>query len=90
VGIQREGSMTHIICRALICLFWEQGVCSAEEIEYEPDVGCLTFQDITDLELAEEGEDVFEWEEEGEDELQEEEEGSWDEGQDWEDEDLDF
>ncbi len=38
--------MTHIICRASTCLFWEQGVCGSEEIEYEPDIGCLTFQDI--------------------------------------------
>ena len=44
--------MTHIICRASSCLFWEQGVCGMEEIEYEPDVGCLTFQDIGDLVLA--------------------------------------
>jgi hypothetical protein len=80
--------LTHIICRALICLFWEQGVCCAEEIEYEPDVGCLTFQDITQLELAQEGEDALEWEED--DGLGEDEEGSWEEEQDWEDEDLDF
>jgi hypothetical protein len=82
--------LTHIICRALICLFWEQGVCCAEEIEYEPDVGCLTFQDITQLELAQEGEDALEWEEEEDDGLGEDEEGPWEEEQDWEDEDLDF
>jgi len=53
--------MTHIICRAMVCLFWEQGVCASEEIECEPDVGCLTFQDIGDFE-AEEEEDDLEWE----------------------------
>jgi hypothetical protein len=81
--------MTHVICRTLICLFWEQGVCSAEEIEYEPDVGCLTFQDVTELELAQEGEGALEWEEEEDDGL-EDDEGPWEEEQDWEDEDLDF
>jgi hypothetical protein len=78
--------MTHIVCRALICLFWEQGSCSAEEIEYEPDVGCLTFQDIGEFELAEEEDDDLDWEEEeeGQEEAEEEE---WEEA--WEDEDLD-
>ena len=46
----RGGEMTQIICRASICLFWEHGVCGSEEIEYEPDVGCLTFQDMGDME----------------------------------------
>ena len=55
--------MTHIICRAMNCLFWEGGVCTSEEIEYEPDTGCLTFQDIGDLELVEEED---EWEDEEE------------------------
>jgi hypothetical protein len=54
--------MTQIICRASICVFWEQGVCGAEEIEYEPDVGCVTFQDMGDLELADSEEEDLEWE----------------------------
>jgi hypothetical protein len=33
-----------------------------EEIEYEPDVGCLTFQDIGDLELAADEEEDLDWE----------------------------
>jgi hypothetical protein len=48
--------MTQIICRAMNCLFWEGGICTSEEIEYEPDAGCLTFQDIGDLELGAEEE----------------------------------
>jgi len=81
--------MTHVVCRALICVFWEQGVCSAEEIEYEPDVGCLTFADLTDLQQAEEGEEALDWEEE-DDTLFEDDEAEWDGSQDWEDEDLDL
>jgi hypothetical protein len=80
--------MTHIVCRALICLYWEQGVCNAEEIEYEPDVGCLTFQDMSELEASQEGDDALEWGEEGEDDLDEEE--PWEDEQDWEEQDLDF
>ena len=79
--------MTHIVCRALSCLFWEQGACSAEEIEYEPDVGCLTYQDIGEFERAEEeDDDALGWEEEQEP-LAEEEEEEWEEA--WGDEDLD-
>jgi len=54
--------MTRIICRVSACAFWEQGVCGAEEIEYELDDGCLTFQELIELEL--------EGEEDQEDELE--------------------
>ncbi len=80
--------MTHIICRASNCLFWEEGVCGSDEIEYEPDAGCLTFQDINDLDLEEEVEEEFEWEEEEEEDLygDEEEEEEWEEDEEiWED-----
>jgi hypothetical protein len=81
--------MTHIICRANFCLFWEQGVCSAEEIEYEPDNGCLTFQDIGDLNL-DEGEEEFDWEDESEDDLfEDEEEDNWEESEEeWEEDEF--
>jgi hypothetical protein len=72
--------MTHIICRASNCLFWEDGICSSEEIEYEPDSGCLTFQDIGDLDLEEEEDEDLEWDEE--------EDEDW-EDDDWEDHDWD-
>ena len=79
--------MTHIICRAMNCLFWEGGVCTSEEIEYEPDVGCLAFQDIGDLELAEEEEEEL-WEEE-DDLFEDEEEDEWeDEEEYWEEEEF--
>jgi hypothetical protein len=31
--------MTHINCRASFCIFWDEGVCTSEEIEYEPETG---------------------------------------------------
>jgi hypothetical protein len=58
--------MTRIICRASNCVYWEHGECGSDEIEYEPDDGCLTFEDMGDLALEsvdddEEDEDL-EWE----------------------------
>jgi protein MAK16 len=80
--------MTHIICRASFCLFWEDGVCSSEEIEYEPENGCMTFQDIGDLNLEEEAED--EWDDEDDDLFDEDEDDDWDdEDDDGEDDDWD-
>lgn len=80
--------MTHIICKASNCLFWEEGVCGSDEIEYEPDVGCLTFQELVDLDLDEEVEEEFDWEDEEDEDLygDEEEDESWeDDGEVWED-----
>jgi hypothetical protein len=84
--------MTHIVCRASNCLFWESGVCGSEEIEYEPDVGCLTFQDIGDLQLEEEDDEDFEWDAEDEDDLYDdaEDEEEWDDAEDDWDDDTDL
>jgi hypothetical protein len=79
--------MTQIICRASTCLFWEQGVCGSEEIEYEPDVGCLTFQDMGDLELAEEDEDDLDWEDSDEELFDDDDD---DDDDDWEEDDDDW
>ncbi len=84
--------MTHIICRASNCLFWEEGVCGSDEIEYEPDAGCLTFQDLSDLDLDEEVEEEFDWEDEEDQDLygDEEEDDDWEDDEEvWED-DLDL
>lgn len=82
--------MTNIICRAMTCLFWEEGVCTSEEIEYEPDVGCLTFQDLGDLELEADDEDEdYEWEDDSSDDGSDESDSDWDDGWD-DDEDTDL
>jgi hypothetical protein len=79
--------MTKIICRASDCIYWEEGVCSSEEITYDPENGCLTYEGIEDvlLEDDEEWEDEdmldeepLEWDEDEEDLLDEEEEDDWD------------
>ncbi len=85
--------MTNIICRAMTCLFWEEGVCASEEIEYEPDVGCLTFQDLDDLELEADDEDEdYDWEDNSSVDGSDESDSDWDDGDDsWDDdEDTDL
>ena len=61
--------MTHIVCRAMTCFFWDEGTCTAEEIVYEPDVGCLGFQDLSDLELENEDDEDLDWEDDEDDDL---------------------
>ncbi len=79
--------MTHIICRASNCLFWEQGVCGSEEIEYEPDAGCLTFQDISDMDLKEEEDEAFDWDDDLDDDDFFDDDDDWDED-DWDEDDF--
>jgi hypothetical protein len=74
--------MTRIRCRDKGCIFNKNGICSSEEIEYEPDAGCLTMEPRNDV--AEEEDD---WEEDDdemheggdEEEDEEEEDEEWDE-----------
>jgi hypothetical protein len=87
--------MTKIICRANDCIFWDEGTCSSEEITYDPEHGCLTYEGIEDVLLEDEeeweeedilDEDVLEWDDEEEEE-EEEEEDLLDLDEDEEDED---
>jgi hypothetical protein len=81
--------MTHIICRASFCIFWDEGVCTSEEIEYEPENGCMTFQDVGDLTLEDDEDD--DW---GDDDLfDDDDDDDWDDDDDDDDddwEDIDF
>lgn len=72
--------MTHIVCRALSCVFWEEGICGSEEIEYEPDVGCLTFQDLEELENEEEADEELGWD--SDDDLYDDDDDDWDDDED--------
>ena len=48
---------TKIICRASDCIFWEDKLCTSEEITYDPEEGCLTYEvldDVIDLDAEEE------------------------------------
>jgi hypothetical protein len=80
--------MTKIICRVSDCVHWDDGVCSSEQITYDPENGCLTYEGIEDVILEDdeewEEEDILdeeplEWDEEEEEDLaDEEDEDDWD------------
>jgi hypothetical protein len=78
--------MANIICRASDCIFWDEGACSSDEITYDPEQGCLTFEALEDV-LLEEVEE--EWDDE---DLLEDETLDWDEDDllDEDDEELDL
>ena len=40
---------TRIVCRATDCIFNENKMCTSEEIVYDPEEGCLTFEVLEDL-----------------------------------------
>ncbi len=76
--------MTRIRCRDSRCTFWKNGICTQDEIEYDPDAGCLTMEPREDLVE----EDDMEWEEDEEElrdsELEDEEEDE----EDWEEDEY--
>ena len=81
---------TRIRCREHRCVFNKRGICTSDEIEYDPDAGCLTMElresadaesekekQVNDEELEEELEEEF-----GDDD--EEDDDDWDEDEDQE------
>ncbi len=68
--------MPRIRCHYVDCIYLEAGMCTADEIELDPEMGCLTY---TQAEVEEE------WEEE-EEVLEEEEELGLGEEEEWEEE----
>lgn len=79
--------MTKIICRVSDCVHWEDGVCTSEQITYDPENGCLTYEGIEDVMLEDDeewdeedilDEEPLEWDEEEEEDLLDE-----DEDDDW-------
>ncbi|HEY4691744.1 MAG TPA: hypothetical protein VIK33_20725 [Anaerolineae bacterium] len=79
--------MPRIRCRYEDCVFLESGYCTAERIELDPEMGCLTYQQA-DEEVAVVEED---WAADEETELAEEEDEDEEEEEeiDWEDDDED-
>ncbi len=75
---------TKIICKATDCIFWEDKMCTSEEIIYDPEEGCLTYEVLDDaIELEEEEDD--EWDEEeliDEEDLGDDDEDLWDDEDD--------
>ncbi len=80
--------MPRIRCRYVDCVYLESGFCGADQIDLDPELGCLTYAQEEE-ELPKE----VEWEEE-EEVLDEEEDEEWEEDleefdEDFEDEDED-
>ena len=76
--------MPRIRCRYVDCMYLESGFCSTDQIDLDPELGCLTYtQEEEDLGIDKEEE----WEE-GKVLGEEEEEEEWDE-EEIEDEELD-
>jgi hypothetical protein len=48
--------VTRVRCQLDECVFWHEGFCSSEEIELDPELGCLTLMKNGDLEEDEEKE----------------------------------
>ena len=78
--------MPRIRCRYVDCIYLESGFCGTDQIDLDPELGCLTYtQEEEDLGIDKEEE----WEEDKVlDEEEEEEEEEWDE-EELDDEDLD-
>lgn len=49
--------MTQVRCQLDECVFWYEGFCSAEEIEVDSELGCLTLMRDDDLREEEEWSD---------------------------------
>ena len=74
--------MTRIRCRERRCTFNKNGICTSDEIEYEPDAGCLTMEA---REAVADEEEEWEDEEDPDADLdEEEEEDEADEDDAWE------
>ena len=51
--------MTRVRCLLDECVFWHEGFCRAEEIEIDPELGCLTLMESEDPEEEWSDEDLF-------------------------------
>lgn len=81
--------MTRVRCRQSECIFWEGGTCTAEEIELDPEQGCLSLEELEDIAI-DDGEELDEdfdedWDEWDEDWVEDDEEIGEDEYTDWDD-----
>ncbi|MGH2591914.1 MAG: hypothetical protein ACRDGG_00190 [Anaerolineae bacterium] len=73
--------MPRIRCHYEECIFLDAGFCTAERIELDPEMGCLTFQQADEAAVP-----VTEWEDDEENPLADE-EGDEEEEVEWEEED---
>lgn len=59
--------MPRINCHYVDCVFLDDGYCGAAAVEFDPDMGCLTFSRAADVEEddwdSEDEEELDDWEE---------------------------
>jgi hypothetical protein len=49
--------MPRIRCHYLDCAFLDEGYCSAEAVQIDPDEGCMTYTQLDDVDVDEDWED---------------------------------
>jgi hypothetical protein len=85
--------MPRIRCNYEGCIHLEGNFCTASEIELDQELGCLTFSQVEEEELADVEEEIeeLEDEEEWEENLEDEDLDEWDEDEDedWEEDEDD-
>jgi hypothetical protein len=74
--------MPRIKCHYAVCVFLDEGYCSAAAVEIDPDTGCATYSPSDDAAAKGEEweeEDLEEWED---DDAEDEDDELWDEDED--------
>jgi hypothetical protein len=70
--------MPRIRCHYVYCVFLDDGYCGAAAVEFDPDMGCLTYSRADDISVENEWEDEDEELDEWEDvDVEDEEEELW-------------
>ena len=70
--------MPRIRCHYVYCVFLDDGYCGAAAVEFDPDMGCLTYSRADDIAAENEWEDEVEELDEWEDvDVEDEEEEIW-------------
>jgi len=87
--------MPRIRCNYEGCIYLEGNFCTSGEIEFDQELGCLTYSQVEEEEIVgveeelEEIEEEEEWEKEDVEDEEDLEDWEEDEDEDWEDEDED-
>lgn len=55
--------MARIRCHYTDCIYLEEGYCSSSSVEFDPEMGCMTFSRISALDIDDELDEIEEWDE---------------------------
>lgn len=73
----QETSLPRIRCHYIDCVFLDDGYCSASAVEFDPDVGCMTYSRADDLAEGDWEDPDKELEEWDEIDLEEDDDDTW-------------